>query len=457
MKRVILDHYRRWWRVLAVVALAELGLGWLIALGPQYTFEFWTLCLALWAGAVLLSFDFQRGLLRIVATLPLSGRQLGRSWWVGTVVLPALGLTVLMFSGALACQHFLGKPVFPVGQLAWGSLFTLFWLGVDFTVVFNAARGMGTDRKEWVYNVVVNGLGVVTFFSSMILCLDASRSLVKSGILFSFGAFLTVVGWFRAESFDPALAGIYLGKIFTPSVLQRGSLLNPALKPEIGGYRVPAGNGGIPFLISTMVLRAFSYGIFMVGLMALLWWVQGQLVKRAASDVNMWAMMLSFMPCWFLVFYQFMPFLRHLRVLRAAPVSASVLAGGMLAMVVLPVAAVGALVSGVAWLGAGTEVGVIFLNSYAFCVASAALCVFIAAWRGTGVQAYAWLLVGLVGFVIGYLSLQGRFHWMGMPLGVVGAIAAPSLVVSFVLTRWVLVRSSLVYRVQGDCFGRVAG
>jgi len=58
--------------VLMFVALSEFGLGWLIALGPEYTYEFWTFCLALWSGAVLLSFDFQRGLLRPLAVLPVT-------------------------------------------------------------------------------------------------------------------------------------------------------------------------------------------------------------------------------------------------------------------------------------------------------------------------------------------------------------------------------------------------
>ena len=40
----------------------------------------------------------------------------------------------------------------------------------------------------------------------------------------------------------------------------------------------------------------------------------------------------------------------------------------------------------------------------------------------------------MVGFVVGYLWLQTRFHFMEMPLGVAGGIAAPSLLLSFVLT-----------------------
>ena len=61
MRRLILDHYRRWWVVLGVVAAAEFGLGWMVATGPEHGFEFWAFCLALWAGAVLLSFEKRIG------------------------------------------------------------------------------------------------------------------------------------------------------------------------------------------------------------------------------------------------------------------------------------------------------------------------------------------------------------------------------------------------------------
>src|SRR3974377_1692813 len=117
MTRLILDHYRRWLPVLFLSAAAEVGLGWLIATGPEYTFEFWTFCLALWSGAVLLSFDFQRGLLRPLAVLPVTGPQLGRTWWAATVLIPAIALAPLMFAGAAACCHFRPGHTLPVARL----------------------------------------------------------------------------------------------------------------------------------------------------------------------------------------------------------------------------------------------------------------------------------------------------------------------------------------------------
>ena len=80
MKRLIFDHFRRWRWILALGSVFAFAQGWFIASSAAYTFEFWVLLLALWTGANLLTFDLQRGVIRAVAVLPLTARQIGRSW-----------------------------------------------------------------------------------------------------------------------------------------------------------------------------------------------------------------------------------------------------------------------------------------------------------------------------------------------------------------------------------------
>jgi hypothetical protein len=146
MMRLMLDYFRRWWWVLALAGLFELWVGSLIANRPNDPFEFWILMGSLWAGANLLSFDFKRGALRAVAGLPLTGRQVGRAWWVATVPLPAIGLAALLFLGAAAfCQLHPDKSL-PTTQLALGSLFSLVWLGNVFPMIFGVTRGW---RMGW--------------------------------------------------------------------------------------------------------------------------------------------------------------------------------------------------------------------------------------------------------------------------------------------------------------------
>lgn len=142
MKRLILDHYRRWWRVLALSAALEFGLGFTIAADPKMPFEFWAFLLALWTGATLLSFDLKNGALRALAPLPLTSRQISRGWWLATVPIPAIVLALLLFSGAAVFCHIDPSRALPAERLAMASLFTLVWLGMDFTLVFNATRGL---------------------------------------------------------------------------------------------------------------------------------------------------------------------------------------------------------------------------------------------------------------------------------------------------------------------------
>ena len=109
MRQLILDHFRRWWWVLALGAAYATILGWCVALPPDYlqhargTHIFWpvwlnvqgrmfvpnTLFLATWTGAILLLFDLQRGLVRSVRALPMTSRQIGCGWWLVTAGIPA--------------------------------------------------------------------------------------------------------------------------------------------------------------------------------------------------------------------------------------------------------------------------------------------------------------------------------------------------------------------------------
>lgn len=453
MKQLILDHYRRWLWVLALGAALEFGLGWFIAASPRFTFEFWAFLIALWTGAVLLSFDLKRGVLRPVAVLPLKGSQIGRSWWLAAVPIPALALAALLFSGAGICCHFHPNHAFPGERLVMASLFTSVWLGIEFTMIFNAARGFGGNWREFICNSFLSWLTILMFFGSMLFCLDASRSPFKSAILLGFGALLTAVGWVRAEQFDPGRAGLYLGRVEPPN-LRRGGLRLTPLKPRIppGQDRAPGGYGGIAFLLSTTFVRAFLYIAAMVALMALLWRWQSHMVT-GFPDLVLLATIWGFMSCWFIVFYQFMPILRHLRLLRTLPISTTRLAAMMLALAILPLTALGALVTVVVWLALDVPAALTVLNSYAFTLASAALCVFFAVWRGAGMQAYALLLFSLFGFLVGRFWLQGLFHYPELPLSLAGTIVALCVVSAFLLTRHALSHGSRAYHVQADPSG----
>ncbi len=452
MKRLMLDHFRRWWWVLATVAILEFGLGWFIAAPPKSPFEFWAFLLALWTGATLLSFDLKHGLLRVLGSLPLAPRQIGRGWWLATVPIPAFVLAVLMFMGAGTFCYFHPNQAFPARLLAVGSLFNLVWLGISFTLVFNATRGFYGSSWEFFGNSFISILSIMAFFGSMMFAQDASKSLIKSAILFGVGAVLTGVGWLRAEQFDLSRAGIYLGRagkfdLGRPGQSAPGSRLTP-LKPRIqpGRYSAPDGFGGIPFLIRTSLARGFFHIVAMVALMALLLHWQGRGISRP-QDIVLFVAMGSFMSCWFIVFYQLLPALQHLRCLRTLPISANCLAVVMIALTILPLGALGALLAGVAGLALGTPTALTVLSSYTFILAPAALCAFFAVWQGSGKPVYITLLLTLFGFFMGGVWLQGYLHVLEMPFGLAGPIAAIIILLAFLLTRRALLHSSRAYRV----------
>jgi hypothetical protein len=453
MNRLMLDHFRRWAWVLALTSLAEFGLGWLIALGPEYTFEFYAFMLSMWTGATLLSFDLRRGVLRPVAVLPLTGRQIGRTWWVATVPIPAIALAGLLFAGAGACCHFRTGHTFPIGRLVMGSLFTLAWLGIQFTLVFNVTGGLGRNMREFFCNSVVSWLTLLSYFGSMVLCNNASASHSKSALLLGVGVWLTVVGWLRADRFDAERAGLFLGRIDAPRIQPDGLRLTP-LQPGAAPVQsnVPAGRGGMRFLLETSSVRGFVQIAVMVALMGALFAWQSQGLSRPL-DVQLIVAMGSFMPCWFVVFYQFLPMLRHLRFLRTLPISTAGLTALLLALAILPLFALGAVAATVGYLAWGTSAALALVNAYTFSLGGVALCVFFAVWRGSGVAGYAFILSSLFGFLLAHLSLQTRFHYLERPLTMSGAVASGCLLLAFVLTRQVLLRSGRSYRTREDPFG----
>ena len=180
-------------------------------------------------------------------------------------------------------------------------------------------------------------------------------------------------------------------------------------------YRVPGGYGGIAFLLSATFVRAFLTLAAMIALMALFGRWQSQMLQ--SQDITSLLVVVgSFMCGWFVIFYQFMPFLGQLRFLRTLPISATSLAAVLIAVATLPLIALGVLVTTFAWLVLGTPAALTVLSSYTFILAPAALCVFVAVWRGGGKQAHALLLLTLFRVLFRALVVADIFPVPGNPV-----------------------------------------
>jgi len=457
MKRLILDHFRRWWWVLASCAALEFGLGFSITADPKMPFEFWAFLLALWTGATLLSFDLKNGVLHALATLPLTSRQIGRGWWLATVPIPAIVLAALLFLGAETYYHVQPNQAVRADRLAMVSLFNLAWLGISFTMVFNTTRGFYVKTWRFIGNTFISLLTVLAFFGSMAFATNASKSPLKSAVLLGLGAVLTAVGWLRAERFELGRAGIYLGRVGQIDMGRpdhSGVHLTP-LKTNVRSdhHLVPCGFGGMPFLISSTFVSAFLNLVAMVALMALVWLYQDQAMPRSWNRVIGLVPMGSVMCGWFIIFYRFIPLLRQLRFLRTLPVSATRLAFVMLATVLLPLIAIGPVVAGVAGLFLGTSEALTVLNSFTLVLAPTALCMSFAVWRSDEKGVYALLLLIMIGFLLGFMRLQT--HYPGHPFNLAGSVMGICLLLAFLLTCLVIRRSSRAYHVQANAGGNL--
>lgn len=447
MRRLVLDHFRRWWWVLALAGLLEFWVGWLIANRPQEPFEFWALLVSLWAGANLLSFDFKRGALRPVAALPLTGRQVGRGWWLATVPLPAVGLTAMLFLGAGTFCHLHPEKALPTTHLALGSLFTLVWLGSAFPMTFAATRGLGGSLWQMSCNFFLSALGMLMLFGSMLLAQGASNSPFKCAVLLGIGGFLTLVGWVDAERFDIGRGvQFYRGRPELPKMERKRFQLTP-LESKVSVNQRPAepGYGGVRFFVLSRVVRMFFIIAAMSALTALIWIWRGSPIP-GHSAVVVFVGTGSLMSFGFMIVFQLLPALRQLRLLRTMPISTVGLSSALMAIMLLPLIALGGASAAVAALAMGTPAALTFLSDYTFVLAPASLSVLLAVWLCEGKLGYAVLIVTLFGSQQVQLRLQSSLHVLELPLSLAAAIAAACVLLTLLLTTWAIRSSRHAYR-----------
>lgn len=456
MKNVILDHCRRWWWVFLLGGAYAVILGWSLAT-PDFATGYWqgkhsfleqffkiqssmllmqSSSLAVFTGAMLLLYDLQRGLVRVVAVLPLTGRQLGRSWWLATVAAPAAWQIAWLSIGAGAFYLFHPGTTFPTVRLLLADLLIFLWFGTAFVIYF---VNQATQEIRW--GKLCNFLATVAIIWMMFgfaLSLNAQKSPVKWALFLGLGLLMTFFGWWRAGQFIPGQT-----KTANRPRARAHTLLSPLpLKSLPGTHSEVGGNGGLALLFSVTFYRAFLFCLYAaVALPLALAW-QGQLDSWSAAIKLVAGLVAAY---WVLSFFTLTPALRQLRYLRTLPLSASHLALMLIFLALLPVLALGALTTGIAWLSSDAPVTLLVLNHFLFVLAPASLCMAVAIWRGTGIQTYVMLLLMLIGFQ--------SASYRNLPLYLVGAIVAVCVLLAFLVARLALRRSSHAYRPPITPFG----
>jgi hypothetical protein len=463
MTRLILDYYRRWSLVLSLGVALQLIQGWWITVEPRTPIEFTASMIPIWMGLVMPLFDLSRGVVRVVGTLPLTLAKIGRGWWLANVLIPAIILVALLFLGAGTAVFCHPGQAFPLNRLAMASLVTVLWLGMVFALVFPAifpaAIGKFRNRGRGIITVLVGTILTVFFILWMVfgfvLSPGAANNPIKLAIFLVGGAWLTLVGWFRAGRFDPARVqsgrpNTELSAKFNANKATAASF--PLTPLSTAPHRPPEGHSGILFLLRATFIHGLL--VYFAGAILILFlaWVAPRFPAFFGRPFNLREgfktnnptviVLLTF------ILFQRLPFLMQLRFLRILPISTAKLGAVIIASVIVPVIAAGMLMAGVAGLSVGTPAALTVLKSSILILAPMALCIFFTVWRGGGIQAYVLFIVAMMVWVLAVSASQN----ITFPLA--GGVAVAGVMLAWLLTYYALLRGSRAYRVQTNPLGR---
>jgi len=436
MKNLILDHLRRWWWVLALFALLQSIIGWFSATSTPPPKDFSMAMFIIFTGPLLLQINLQRGYTRAIVTLPMTGRQIARSWWLVVVGLPAILLTSFMFLGAGISCLIHPDRIFNGDWLVPNSLVTLMFLGSSFLMLTGFMAGPGGTWWEYTRNMICSVLWGGSLGGWGLISKHLFDTPTKTMWALAGGTVLTVLGWFRAETLVRERAGFRAG-------------IQPT-KHKRGQYKAPAGFGGLPFLMHTSIFRSVLIGFFMLAVMTV--WMSFishgslQLLFHGSARAQVLTSMTTAisMPLLFVAMFQIFPVALQIRFLRTLPISPSVLAA---MLVFLPVISGGVLCSIIVALAfpvAGAAVILPVLKCFLLIATLSAVAILLLVSRGFDILTYILIVFGCV--LSGILSIV--FHGAELPLWSDLTLAVAIIGLSFVVTRRMLTRSSHAYQVR---------
>jgi hypothetical protein len=443
MKRIILDQIRRWRGVLILIgSVYFLFAGFMEREGgsetPATSFHallnhaivyVCTFQIIIFFLGILLTMDLQRGLARVLTVLPVTTKQIGRAFWLASVAIPALGLTIIGFLSLLVYSIGTTKTM-PFGSYLVACIFATPTLGAMF--------GAMTFTRTGIPDTFIGRIGAM--FSNVFLMLPflglffydkENANLTVAGLIYAALTFLTITGWFRAGQLVSNRAGF--------RVVAR----HP--KKQTGQYKTRTGFGGIPFLITKTTSQVFlMYLVIIVVMLGVTMLFGGHRSLQKAVENSAGGYNLVLFSAWAVVVFQILHIFIQLRLLRTLPLSTNKLAA---LLVLLPTASLAlmSLIFGTflyAFIGQAEafEVAAIFLIP----ISTVAIAIPLVLWWGLERNAVA--LVGFVFFLS--LTLPIFFRLDGIPFPFRCAVAMILVSVSFIATKYLLPRSNKAYRIQ---------
>jgi hypothetical protein len=425
MKRIIFDHLKRWGLVWIAIGIFN----YFIFLDDSKGMNYISLPILLWLSAFALNFDLQRGSGRVLTTLPVSARQIGRAWWILSVALPTLFIAAT--SGLAMLIHSAGTANgFPMNGFVVTATTYALYFGSLFYLLIGSAPGQPQNVVAWIRTIFVFGFMIGIYLVK--LTFDSPQ-----GIIFLLTATTLTVGWFRAEQM----------------VLQRAGfrLVAKTSNKKMAQHKIPQGFGGLPYLVQRIFIQSTLIGLalmtFMIVFMAFLF--QGQ--NRAQAIISM-IQGGSTPYVFFILIFAIVPIAFQLRFLRTMPVSSSALAATLVSLPVFSIIAVGVIVAVVGGLSLGETIILPTANNFLILGAKAAVIVPLVVWRGLDVVTYAFIFLMIISDSFINLGMTIYFH--------LGSNAPPNpwwtsliifllfIAVAVALTQRLLIKSSSAYRVR---------
>jgi hypothetical protein len=162
MKRIILDHLKRWGLVWIAIGIGNCFIAGSflddsLAINPL-SFQ-----IVFFIGAWELNYDLMRGNGRVLTTLPVTARQIGQAWWIFSVALPSLLLTAT--SGLALHFHSTGAAKgFPMNELVVTAITDTLFLGSIFYLFIGSLPGRPQNAVAWVRMAFVFGFIIGMLF-----------------------------------------------------------------------------------------------------------------------------------------------------------------------------------------------------------------------------------------------------------------------------------------------------
>jgi hypothetical protein len=454
MKRIILDHFRRWWLVLAVIFVAYFAIqafsireNNLQTSGDQIVASVYHLMInnthnvfvfqAIMCLGFLVVWDIQRGLLRVLTSMPVTAKQIGRAWWLASVALPAIALGVI---GLLALLIFSGgtNTMILLENYLMSWVLATLYLGAMFGAMTFTVTTIPNTFTDRIRTLLTTLLFLLTVFGFMFLQLE-TLTMTKTMLIFAAYVILSVVGWFRAEGMVLQRAG------FRPAA--QHSQKQPTQ------HKIPQSFGGLPYLAQKIFVQTTLIGLAITSWMTL--WMSffhfshGQNHSQAVVS-----MIVDFgsIPYVFVLLFFISPIVFQLRFLRTLPISPSALAATLVFLPVFSIAAVGMIVIALVNFVAGEALILHTANGFLMLGAEAAVMVSLIVWRGLDTLTYLLIFLMVISESFIKLGMTIIFHlgsktperpwWINLTIFLLCAVG------SLALTQRLLAKSSSAYRVR---------